>query len=585
MRLLRSALVTGAVVLTVASAFAAAPAPASAGIPSGVCKAAGDANGLAGKACDALRNPGKLLNIGKNLITGHIGSAFKDFVGGGGGAAASTALSLAAIVAWVAGGAKAALHEMGKYVSESAAPQLGSVWFSSTYWRIAGVGALLTVPFLFAAAVQALGHSDLALLGRAAFGHLPLALVGVGIAAPITMLLLSGTDELCGLVWSPSSSNGLIHSAEIAGLGSLLGAPFLTFLIFLFTAAGAVLVWLELAMREAAVYIVVLLLPLVFAALVWPARRIWAVRAIELLAALILSKFVIVAVLGLGGTAIDHSSASIHGLGTVLAGMALVLLAAFAPWAVLRLVPLTELASSAAGAFRPHAAASIRETQELKGHAEAAIAGVAGQIADLAMASTVRARAPKPSAHGRVDEWRSAVVNVGGPEREDQDAAAAAAGATEGFEDDLAAQTGATTRDLGHLDVAAHSSGMAADHASSEERVPGAEALWQAPDMSWRPLTLGPDEGWPPDPVWPGDVAAAGGSDPLWPGDDAAAGGLDADGEGFSAPASADLSGPASGATGGGRGAPDAGGPARAEEGGGEHSDPLPPLQDRGGPL
>ena len=61
-------------------------------------------------------------------------------------------------------------------------------------------------------------------------------------------------------------------------------------------------------MREAAVYVVVLMLPLAFAALVWPARRIWAVRAVELLVALILSKFAIVAVLSLGGAAISASA-------------------------------------------------------------------------------------------------------------------------------------------------------------------------------------------------------------------------------------------------------------------------------------
>ena len=57
-------------------------------------------------------------------------------------------------------------------------------------------------------------------------------------------------------------------------------------------------------MREAAVYVIVLMLPLAFAAMVWPARRIWAIRAIELLVALILSKFAIVAVLSLGGAAL-----------------------------------------------------------------------------------------------------------------------------------------------------------------------------------------------------------------------------------------------------------------------------------------
>jgi hypothetical protein len=97
--------------------------------------------------------------------------------------------------------------------------------------------------------------------------------------------------------------------------------------------------------REAAVYIVVLMLPLAFASLAWPARRVWAVRAVEMLVALIFSKFAIVAVLALGGTALGHAG----GAATMLTGLTLVMMAAFAPWALVRLLPLTELASSAAG--------------------------------------------------------------------------------------------------------------------------------------------------------------------------------------------------------------------------------------------
>jgi len=48
-------------------------------------------------------------------------------------------------------------------IDRTTAPRLESTWFSATYWRVAGLAALLTLPFLFAAAVQALLHSDLAL--------------------------------------------------------------------------------------------------------------------------------------------------------------------------------------------------------------------------------------------------------------------------------------------------------------------------------------------------------------------------------------------------------------------------------------
>ena len=128
-------------------------------------------------------------------------------------------------------------------------------------------------------------------------------------------------------------------------------SPFLAFLVGLFVISGAFALWIELLMREAAVYVIVLMLPLAFAAMVWPARRIWAVRAVELLVALILSKFAIVAVLSLGGAAIS-ASAGDQSVAGVMAGAVLILLAAFSPWAMLRFVPMAELASGAAGTLR-----------------------------------------------------------------------------------------------------------------------------------------------------------------------------------------------------------------------------------------
>jgi hypothetical protein len=118
------------------------------------------------------------------------------------------------------------------------------------------------------------------------------------------------------------------------------------------------MVWLELAVREAAVYVIVLMLPLAFAALVWPARRVWATRSVELLVALILSKFAIVAVLGLAGAALGQGPHG--GLATAVAGTVLVLLGAFAPWALLRLIPLSELAAGAAATLRPELDGALR---------------------------------------------------------------------------------------------------------------------------------------------------------------------------------------------------------------------------------
>jgi len=79
---------------------------------------------------------------------------------------------------------------------------------------------------------------------------------------------------------------------------------------------------------------------------VWPAVSHWCRRLVETLAALILSKFVIVATLSLAAGAVSGGTAGIgtHGAGfrSVLAGGALLVMATFVPFAILRMVPAVE---------------------------------------------------------------------------------------------------------------------------------------------------------------------------------------------------------------------------------------------------
>jgi hypothetical protein len=291
---------------------------------------------------------------GGDLLTGNLPGAAGGLVGGAAGAVASTTTSalLAGIDGWVTGSAQGVLNDTASALGNTTSPQLRTTWFSSTYWRMAAIAAVLTLPFLFAAAVQALIRSDVAMLARAAFGYLPLAMLAIAIAAPLTMLLLAACDQLCSFI-SSAAGHASAHFLGRIGIAAAAaaaagGSPFLAFLVGLFMIAAAFTLWVELLLREAAVYVIVLMLPLGFAAFVWPARRVWAIRAVELLVALILSKFAIVAVLSLGGAAVS-SAGNLTGL---MAGAVLIMLAAFSPWALLRLIPLAEVASGAAGSLR-----------------------------------------------------------------------------------------------------------------------------------------------------------------------------------------------------------------------------------------
>jgi hypothetical protein len=494
-----------------AGATGAAAPPAAAFNPlKPVCAVGGLVSGLVGKACNVVQHSGRLLSAGKKLASGHLGSAVKTVLGPTGssvGTKATFALGLAAVVGWVLGGAKYALNATAGVIGHTTAPQLRSTWFSATYWRVAGIAALLTLPFLFAAAIQALVRSDLALLVRAAFGYLPLAMLGVGIAAPLTMLLLSASDELSAAVSSAAGHAG-VHF--LAGAGAAIGtlsvlsrSPFLVFFVGLLTVGAAIVLWFELLLRAAAVYVIVLMLPLAFAALVWPARRIWAIRAVEVLIALILSKFLIVAVLSLGGAALSQSFlTSISGM---LAGFVLLMLGALTPWALLRLLPLGDIAGGAAGSLRGESVSAGGRLLKTSAGGGAAAHEWAATTAEMRRDADGFAEAADPASQPPVGEPPAAETLIGGATPASQDAATPSPG-------DAAIaspQSGATPSPDGAIPRQTSNGSRGTDRGAPPDEPgatvaaprPGLDPIWEMEDFSWPVLGLGLEHGWPPKPI------------------------------------------------------------------------------------
>jgi type IV secretion system protein TrbL len=347
-------------------ALAVAP-PARASLLGDGCSLLGTiGEGWMGKACSFVTGAGGKLVSGGKKVAGVVGKL-------AGNPLLQRGLGIAAIVAWVLGGAKWTIGHIGTAISHSTSPMLTGSWFTGVYLRIEALALLFTLLFLLAAGAEAVLRSELALLARAVLVQLPLAALMTALAVPVTMLLLAATDRMSAGI-STLAGSGATHfmtggSAWVAA-GLTAADPFFAVLAAgLVVAAGAAL-WVELLIREVAVYVVAAMLPIAFAALVWPARRVWAIRAIEVLVALILSKVAIVAVLALGGAALSH--AGIGSISRLLGGLALILLGAFTPWLLLRLIPLAELASVSVGHIRGHlhGSAGMRTP-------EAALAGTA----------------------------------------------------------------------------------------------------------------------------------------------------------------------------------------------------------------
>ena len=178
---------------------------------------------------------------------------------------------------------------------------------------------------------------------RAAFLRLPAALLLTGMATELVTLALEATDQASATLVQagPSPAALVAHLATLLGgsgpRGELMSG-FSGVVVAVLAAAVALLLWLELAVRSAAVSVATLFLPLALAGLVWSATSHWARRLGETLAALVLAKLVIVGVLVLAASTVVGGTGS----ASLVEGIALLLLAAGAPFSILRLIPMVE---------------------------------------------------------------------------------------------------------------------------------------------------------------------------------------------------------------------------------------------------
>jgi hypothetical protein len=152
-----------------------------------------------------------------------------------------------------------------------------------------------------------------------------------------------GSDQSDNLLQAVGDAykHALDDGSGIPLFGVFLGAIIL--------AVGAFVLWLEMIIRDAAIYICVFFLPLTFVAMVWPATSRWARRLVELLIAIILAKFVIISILTLATAAIANTGVAESDSTTfeqMLAGSAILVLAAWSPFALLRMIPMMELAAA-----------------------------------------------------------------------------------------------------------------------------------------------------------------------------------------------------------------------------------------------
>src|SRR3954454_5221396 len=295
-----------------------------------------------------------VVSAGPKLLT-NPGGAVKDIVTAPIKAAGDEVMK--GVTSWVAKGAGWLVGQAGKLISETTTPRITSLWFLRQYRSMGALAALFALPLLLMSVIQGVLKRDGGVILRAAFVHLPLAFLLTAIAVTVVQLLLQLTDQMSAAVASSVGSDAEQFFKDSGkALGDVLSSSggtnpvplFAVFLGALVAAAGAFCVWLELLVRSGAIYVALLFLPFTFVAMIWPATARWCRRLIEILVAVILSKFVIVAIMALAAAGLGQSRGG-EAFQGVLAGAALMVLAGLSPLVLLRLVPFAESAAVGVG--------------------------------------------------------------------------------------------------------------------------------------------------------------------------------------------------------------------------------------------
>lgn len=275
------------------------------------------------------------------------------------------------IARWVLGAVEFFVNGAIDFLRSSARPDVEAAWFAgagSPYATVRNIAAVLLLGFVFLGLIQGLLQADPAAMVRRVLGNLPVAVAGMVVTTAVVGRLLELTDALSDAVLSSSDQQALHFLSGFGASVTGMTSGFAAVLLGLVAVVAALLLWVELIVRSSLVYLLVAISPLGFAATLWPSARGFLRKTVEILLAVILSKFVIAIALAIGvaalggagstGTGESAPAAAGTGLGTLLVGAVLLGLAAFSPFLVLKLVPVAEGALLAQGVSRGPARAA-----------------------------------------------------------------------------------------------------------------------------------------------------------------------------------------------------------------------------------
>ncbi len=232
--------------------------------------------------------------------------------------------------------------------------------------QVLGISMVLLVGFLFMNVMKSVAAGEPGNVMRAALVDLPSAMLWTALFTSVVDKVIEVVDlASAAVIGDVGESIGQVGSVLAAGVAiptpGVVGAGLLGVIFGLLYVFAALLVWAELLVRSALVYIIIVIAPLGYAARASAGARQIARRITEVTAGVILAKFGIALAFGIGASLIDSGNTIGDETGGVVPdfdlsamfiGTTVIMLAAFMPWMILKLIPVLETATAMGGAER-----------------------------------------------------------------------------------------------------------------------------------------------------------------------------------------------------------------------------------------
>lgn len=224
---------------------------------------------------------------------------------------------------------------------------LGANWFRANVAVIASIALPAVVGLFVIQVLTSVLRREPGGLARGVVG-VGKAMLGAALALALTQVALTLVDALCGYIAGSAGYTVGSAAARFFRFSVLTGlSPALQLLVGLLLMVGFVLLWGVLLFRKAALILVAVFAPIAFAGSAWDQTRVWTRRWLEIVAALVFCKVVIVVTFVVGASAFSGTgptagsaaaSTESPGLSDLLVGVLLLAIAIWAPWLTWRFV-------------------------------------------------------------------------------------------------------------------------------------------------------------------------------------------------------------------------------------------------------